>query len=471
MVVRRAKIVCTLGPASSSSAGVRGLVNAGMDVARLNFSHGTHDQHRAALDLVRRESAALGKPVAVLQDLCGPKVRTGQGSPPSVEAGEEVTLIEGTEGGPATIAVGYAGLASDLHVGDAVYLDDGKVRLRVKALAGAGAGDSALATVEQGGRLRDRMGVTLPSRRVRLKALTDKDRTDLAFGLAMGVDYVGLSFVKRADDIRELREACRALGRQAPPVIAKIETPEAVEHLDEIVRAADAVMVARGDLGVEMRPEQVPIVQKEVIEAGRIYQRPVIVATEMLQSMVDSVRPTRAEAGDVATAVFQGADAVMLSAETASGRFPHEACSMMERIILEAEGSKFFGPLPSPPGNTTQEAIAHAACNVAREVNAKVIVAFTVSGGTPRLVSKARASVPIVAFSPSEEALRRLALYWGVMPRALSVFSDIDALVAAVTAYLREQEVVSPGDRFVMAFGAPVGQRNPTNSIRVVQVG
>jgi len=230
-------------------------------------------------------------------------------------------------------------------------------------------------------------------------------------------------------------------------------------------------MVARGDLGVELSPEVVPIIQREIIGIARLHQRPVIVATEMLQSMVDSTRPTRAEAGDVATAVFQGADAVMLSAETASGHYPHEACAMMERIIQVAESSKFYAPPSSEPGPSSQEAIARAACVVAREVGAKVIVAFTMTGTTPRLISKARPGVPIVAFSPADAALRRLALYWGVTPRALQVYHGTDTLVAAVTSYLREQEIVSSGDRFVMAFGAPVGQRAPTNSIRIVDVG
>jgi pyruvate kinase len=467
MVVRRAKIVCTLGPATASSTGVRGLISAGMDVARLNFSHGSHADHARVAGLVRVESAAVGKPVAVLQDLCGPKIRTGRAAPAVLESGDTVTLVEGEVGGPATIAIGYDGLAADLRVEDQVQLDDGRVRLRVIEIAHG----QVTCIVEQGAPLRDRMGVNLPSRRVRLRALTDKDRVDLEFGLSLGVDYVALSFVKSADDIRQLRDTCKGLGRSAPPVIAKIETPEAVDNLVEIIRAADAVMVARGDLGVELRPEMVPIIQREIIGVARLHQRPVIVATEMLQSMVESTRPTRAEAGDVATAVFQGADAVMLSAETASGKYPIEACAMMERIILEAEGSKFYAPQSSDPGQTIQEAIAHAACEVAKEVGAKVIVAFTVSGGTPRLVSKARPTVPIVAFSPSGDALRRLALYWGVMPRPLPVFSNTDALASAVIAHLREQEMVSSGDRFVMAYGSPVGQRSPTNSIRVVEVG
>jgi pyruvate kinase len=467
MVVRRAKIVCTLGPATASTAGIRGLIQAGMDVARLNFSHGTHDEHRRVAEIVRHESGAMGKVVAILQDLCGPKIRTGKGAPPVITAGESITLFEGIEGGPGAIAIQYEGLADDLQVGDAVQLDDGRVRLRVVGVAGG----RVSCVVEQGAALRDRMGVNLPSKRVRLRAMTDKDRVDLELGLELGVDYVALSFVKSADDIRELREFCRAQGRPAPPIVAKIETPEAVENLESIMRVADAVMVARGDLGVELRPEQVPIIQREIIGFGRLLQRPVIVATEMLQSMVESTRPTRAEAGDVATAVFQGADAVMLSAETASGKYPQEACAMMERIIVEAEGSKFYAPQPSEPGQTTQEAIAHAACVVAKEVEAKVIVAFTLAGITPRLLSKARPIAPIIAFSPAVDALRRLALFWGVMPRSLQVFPNIDALVAAVTAHLREQEIVSSGDHFVMIYGAPVGQRVPTNSIRVVDVG
>jgi pyruvate kinase len=467
MVVRRAKIVCTIGPATASSAGIRGLIQAGMDVARLNFSHGTHEDHRRVAELVRAESGALGKPVAILQDLCGPKIRTGTKSPAVISTGETITLIEGTEGGPGTIAVNYPGLALDLCPGDCVQLDDGRVRLRVEQISNG----TVICLVEQGEALRDRMGVNLPSRRVRLRAITEKDKVDLAFGFSLGVDYVALSFVKSADDIRELRELCRSIGQTPPPIIAKIETPEAVENLDEIMRTTDAVMVARGDLGVELRPEIVPIIQREIIGVARLHHRPVIVATEMLQSMVDSLRPTRAEAGDVATAVFQGADAVMLSAETASGRHPHAACSMMERIILEAEGSKFYAPQPSEPGQTTQEAIARAACRTASEVDAKVIVAFTVTGSTPRLVSKARPSVPVIAFSPAPDALRRLALYWGVTPRPLQVFSSIEALVSAVTSHLREQEMVSSGERFVMAYGAPVGQRSPTNSIRVVEVG
>jgi pyruvate kinase len=467
MGLRHAKIVCTLGPASDDVKAIGDLIDAGMDVARLNFSHGTHEEHARRLAVLRDAARARGKPIAVLQDLAGPKIRTGRGAPAEIADGDTVTLIEGSAGSRDAIAVEYAGLAQDLHPGDLVRLDDGRITLRVEKVAG----DRVACSVVQGGALRDRMGVNLPSRRVRLPALTDQDRRDLAHGLALGVDYVALSFVKRADDIVALREACKQAGRPTP-IVAKIETPEAVENLWEIVAAADAVMVARGDLGVEMSPEAVPVVQKEIIGSCRLQQTPVIVATEMLQSMIESTRPTRAEANDVASAVFEGADAVMLSAETATGKHPREACAMMARIITQAEASRFYAPPPSEPGRSTREAIAHAACAIAREVGARVLVAFTESGTAPRLISKARPGVPIVAFASDEANLRPLALYWGVVPRLLALpqMPDVDALVAKLVETLLEQNLVARGDRFVMAFGAPVGWRTPTNAIRVVDV-
>jgi pyruvate kinase len=467
MGLRHAKIVCTLGPATNDVKAIADLIDAGMDVARLNYSHGTHEDHARRIAAVRDESRARGKPIAVLQDLQGPKVRTGRGLPPRIADGETVTLIEGHTGGPGTIAVEYEGLAEDLHSGDLVRMDDGRIALRVQASADGGVRCEVLS----GGALRDRMGVTLPSKRVRLPALTEQDRRDLAHGLGIGVDYVALSFVKRADDVLSLRDACRRAGRPTP-VIAKIETPEAVDNLWEIVAAADVVMVARGDLGVELSPEVVPIVQKEIIGNCRLQQTPVIVATEMLQSMVDSTRPTRAEASDVAAAVFEGADAMMLSAETAIGKHPHDACSMMTRIIEQAEASRFYAPPPSEAGGTTREAIARAACSIAREIGARALVAFTESGGTPRLISKARPSVPIVAFASDQAHLQQLALYWGVVPRLLPLpaLPDTDTLVDRVVQTMLDQKLVTRGDRFVMAFGSPVGQRTPTNAIGVIAV-
>ncbi|MCC6665113.1 MAG: pyruvate kinase [Polyangiaceae bacterium] len=462
MSVRRAKIVCTLGPAVSTRERVAELIAAGMDVARLNFSHGTHDDHGRMVELIRSESERARKPVAILQDLCGPKIRTSTVMPPAVEVGQSIDLVSRAAGDDATIGVEYDGLHEDLHAGDRILLGDGQVELRVERVTA----ERVTAKVEHGGALRARMGVNLPSHRVRQSALTDKDRDDLELGLSIGVDYVALSFVRAAKDVDELRALCERLGRPTP-IVAKIETPSAVDSIEAIAAASDAVMVARGDLGVELPPERVPVVQRQIIGTCRALRRPVIVATEMLQSMVDSPRPTRAEASDVAGAVFGGADAVMLSGETASGKYPIRACQMMDRIIREAEASPFFAPLPSEPGVETAEAIAHAACNIAREVGAKVIVALTESGGTARLVSKARPRVPIVALSPDQRTLRRLALFWGVSPEPLEVVTDLELLATRTRALLVDRKAVGPGDRFVIVYGAPVGGRGSTNALRV----
>ncbi len=465
MSLRRAKIVCTLGPAVNTPERIADLIAAGMDVARLNFSHGTHEDHGRMVELIRAASAAAGRPVAILQDLCGPKIRTSTLMPPALEVGQHVDLVSRSQGDASTIGVDYDGLHEDLRAGDRVLLGDGHVELRVESVAG----QRVTAKVEHGGALRARMGVNLPSHRVRVTALTDKDRADLEFGLGLGVDYVALSFVRTAADVEELRALCLGHGRPTP-IVAKIETPSAVERIEEIALAADAVMVARGDLGVELPPERVPVVQRQIIGACRTLKRPVIVATEMLQSMVDSPRPTRAEASDVAGAVYGGADAVMLSGETATGKFPIRACQMMDRIIREAEASQFFDPLPSAPGSETAEAIADAACSIAREVGARIIVALTESGGTARLVSKARPRVPILALSPDERTLRRLALFWGVSPRPMDVVTDLELLTVRTRAMLLDAGMVKAGDRFVIVYGAPLGERGSTNAVRVEQV-
>ncbi len=466
MISRRAKIVCTIGPSVESREGIRGLIEAGMDVARLNFSHGTHAEHGARLDLVRSESEALGKPVAILQDLCGPKIRTGTTGPAMLETGGTIDLVAGSKGDDQTVAVEYESLANDVRPDDRILLSDGQVELRVLEVKN----ERVRCRVEHGGPMRARMGVNLPSGSLRLAALTEKDKADLEFGLSKGVDYVALSFVRRAEEIHELREICERRGRPTP-IIAKIETPAAVERLDSIVRAADAAMVARGDLGVELPPETVPVIQKQIIGTCRIHRKPVIVATEMLQSMVESPRPTRAEASDVAHAVFGGADAVMLSAETATGKHPHAACRMMDRIIRQAEGSRFFQPAPTEPDHTTPDSIAHAAVAIAREVGAKLIVALTESGQTARLVSKARASVPLVAFSSDERTLRQLALLWGVAPRALVARrSSFEEQVQDTTQFLMQHNLVRSGERYVMVYGARVGVRGATNSVRVEQL-
>jgi pyruvate kinase len=325
------------------------------------------------------------------------------------------------------------------------------------------------AVITQGGRLRDRVGVHLPARRVRLATLTEKDKADLGFGLAQGVDYVALSFVRTADDIRLVRDICEAWGRPTP-IVAKIETPGAIDNLEAIILAADAVMVARGDLGVEFSPERVPIIQREILGLAREHQKPVIVATEMLQSMVTATRPTRAEASDVATAVFEGTDAVMLSQETATGEHPPLVVRMMARIIMEAERSSFYryrlGEGPGPRA-TVAEAIARNACDIAAEIGGRLIVAFTESGQTALYASKARPVVPIIAFSPNNVTRRRLALLWGVVPFPIELYRDADQMVEHANAVLLAHGLVSPGDKFVAVFGAPVGVAGSTNSIRV----
>jgi pyruvate kinase len=471
VLVRRAKIVCTIGPASDDRATLEQLIRAGMDVARLNFSHGSHEEHAKRIATVREAAEACSKPIAILQDLCGPKIRAGRfpGGTMALAADAQVVLVEdskeGTEAAPGEVPIRYEGLAQDLQPGDIVLLDDGRVVLTVTKVDG----QRVSATVTQPGPLRDRVGVHLPARRVRISTLTEKDKADLSFGLSLGVDYVALSFVRHETDVRLVRDIAEAWGRPTP-IVSKIETPSAIDRLEPIILASDAVMVARGDLGVELSPERVPIVQREILGLARVHQRPVIVATEMLQSMVTATRPTRAEASDVATAVFDGSDAVMLSQETASGNHPPLVARMMARIIVEAEQSSFYRPLSSEtPGQRANiaEAIARNACDIARDIGARVLVAFTESGQTALYASKARPVVPIVAFSPNEGVRRRLALLWGVVPLKIDVLRDPDQMVERANAYLLANGFVSPGDKLVAVFGAPVGVSGTTNSIRV----
>jgi pyruvate kinase len=468
MHARRTKIVCTIGPASETKEALEQLIQAGMDVARLNFSHGSTDDHARRLATLRAAANKAGKPVAALQDLCGPKIRTGSFPRGAyvVAADSEVYLVEGTSTAPdsGAIPIQYEGLAEDVVVDDVILIDDGRVGLRVRKIEGG----KVFCVVEQAGVVRDQAGVHLPSRSLRVSSLTEKDKADLAFGLSIGVDYVALSFVRSSEDVRLVREICEAWGKPTP-IVAKIETPAAVEDLEGIIVAADAIMIARGDLGVEFPPERVPVLQKQMVGLARIHRRPVIVATEMLQSMVHASRPTRAEASDVANAVFDGTDAVMLSAESATGDHPSVACAMMARIIAQAESSPFYAPSSWSPTEATSiaEGVARAAVAVSKEVHAKLLVAFTASGSTARFVSKARPRVPILAFSPSETTLRKLSLYWGVVPRYIEQLRDTDAMVDRANDFVIANGLGSPGDKIVAVFGAPSGVAGGTNSIRV----
>jgi pyruvate kinase len=468
--LRRAKVVCTLGPACDSLDGLRRLISAGMDVARLNFSHGTHEEHGARLARLRAASELERKSVAALQDLCGPKIRTGTFPRKfDLPTGADVVLIEGdASSDERVVAIQYEGLAGDVRIGDRILFDDGRLVLAVQGVEG----HRVKAHVEQGGGMRDHVGVHLPSKTMRISALTEKDKQDLVFGLSSGVDYIAMSFVRRAEDILQIREICQAWGAPTP-VIAKIETPDAVENLESVVAASDAVMVARGDLGVEFPPERVPVIQRQILGVARRVRRPVIVATEMLQSMTKSTRPTRAEASDVANAVYSGTDCVMLSGETATGDHPQLACSMMSRIASEAEGSPFFEQAPyGSRAASVAEAVARGACNTAREIGAKYIVAFTESGSSAMTVSLARPSVPIIAYSHNAKTRRRMSLYWGVVPREMPTGShDTDQLVNWCTGDLLAAGFGSPGERVVIVFGAPIGVSGSTNTIRVHVLG
>lgn len=467
---RRAKIVGTIGPAVDADDTLLALIEAGLDVARINFSHGTHAEHGGRIARVRAASERLGRPVAILQDLCGPKIRTGRfdTTDNQAEPGAEVRLIEGKRSAFPCIAIDWEGFAQGLQRDDRLLLDDGRIALRVTELKG----DSVLCVVETPGRLRDNVGVHLPARSIRGATFTDKDREDLRFGLAQGVDYVAMSFVRSAEDLREVRAFCRQHGRDVP-LIAKIETPPAIEDLDRVVEASDGVMVARGDLGVEYPPEHVPVLQRRIIAAAHAWRKPVIVATEMLQSMVSSSRPTRAEASDVAHAVFDDTDAVMLSAETAIGAHPVLAVQTMARIIVEAEQSvRGKGRrLGTQRLQGVAESVAFNAADIAEEVGAQVLVAFTRSGDTARLVSMARPAVAICAFSSSAETCRRVALLWGVKAWLTHHLADEAAMMRFAGEQLLASGLASPGQTFVTVFGAPADQASATNSLSVRVVG
>ncbi|NTX03493.1 pyruvate kinase [Myxococcus sp. CA051A] len=471
--MRRAKIVCTLGPASQSQEMLEALLENGMDVARLNFSHGSHEQHAENIAKLRAASLKVRKAVGILGDLQGPKIRTGRFTKGSTDLKEggifHITTDETVPGTDEIVSTTYPFLAADVNPGDRILLDDGLLELKVLHTD-----KQKLIKTEviHGGALKNNKGINLPGVAVRADALTPKDREDLVFGIKAGVDFIALSFVRQPSDLDAARQAMAEVGRTVP-IIAKLEKPEAIARLDAILDKTDGVMVARGDLGVEIPPEEVPAVQKDIIRRSNLRGLPVIVATQMLNSMIDNPRPTRAEASDVANAVFDGADAVMLSGETASGKFPIESVQMMERIILAAESSQRVQPvlrnIDAPLGLPTHfpDVIARVACEAAKASGASLIAAFTLSGVTARLLSHYRPSVPIVAFSPNQEVRRRLALLWGVVPRVLEPIQDTEAMVRRVGEELVARGLGRKGDRIVIVYGAPVGQPGKINSLRL----
>jgi len=471
--MRRAKIVCTIGPASTSQEMIEKLFDAGMDVARLNFSHGSHADHQTVVDRLRAASLKARKAVGILGDLQGPKIRTGKLEKGAVELveGKEISITtdEKVLGTQELVSTTYQHLAADVNVGDRILLDDGLLELKVLATDKK---QVVRTEVIHGGTLKNNKGINLPGVALRADALTPKDREDLVFGLKAGVDMVALSFVRSPEDVLTCRKAMEEAGRVVP-IIAKLEKPEAIARLDAILEVTDGVMVARGDLGVEIPPEEVPAIQKDIVRRSNARGLPVIVATQMLNSMIEHPRPTRAEASDVANAIFDNADAVMLSGETASGRYPIDSVQMMNRIVESAEsamrqtftrvGSGEAMKLPADFPDVT----CGVACRAARESGASLVVAFTQSGTTARLLSRYRPQVPIIAFSPNQEVRRRLSLLWGVTPRVLEPVKETEQMVRRVEEELLTRGMAAPGDRIVIVFGAPIGQPGKINSMRL----
>jgi pyruvate kinase len=469
---RRAKIVCTLGPSSSGEATICDLMRCGMDVARLNFSHGTHEEHARVIARLRKVARSERRTICILQDLQGPKMRTGKlvgGTPVPIETGDRVSITtREVLGTPALISTSFQTLPREVQPGSLVLLSDGKLSLKVRSIKG----DEIECEVIDGGLLAEHQGINLPGAVLSVPSLTEKDYKDLRFGLDHGVDVVAVSFVRSAADVAEVKRFI-AQHDSVTPVIAKLEKPQAIDNLEEILEAADGVMVARGDLGVEMPPEKVPVIQKHVIRRAQFWRKPVITATQMLESMIENPRPTRAEASDVANAIFDGTDAVMLSGETASGKYPREAVGMMSRIVVEAEANILMNPVQRRRGEHRELSIAEAICesvaHVAEDLNMRAIAVYTESGNTGRLISKYRPRVPIFAFAHEHPVCNRLNLYWGVHPVLTKEKRSVESMVALADLQLLKAGVVVPGEIVGIVAGTHIGSGS-TNLIRLHRV-
>lgn len=473
---RRAKIVATLGPSSRDDDTLRQMIAAGMNVARLNFSHGTHAEYEDLIARVRALAAEAGSPLCILQDLQGPKIRVGDlpkdGVP--LNQGEQITLTTdpASTNGHA-IPVDFPELPSVIRQGGRILLDDGNLELRATNVAAK----TIEATVIIGGRLKSHKGINLPGTELNIPGFTAKDEEDLIKGLELGVDMLAISFVRSAEDVRRVRQA---IGKHAPdkldtPIIAKLERPEALRNLEDIIETADGVMVARGDLGVEMPPESVPIAQKQIIDAANRGQKLVITATQMLESMITNPRPTRAEASDVANAIFDGTDAVMLSGETAAGKYPVAAVAMMHAIVEEAEGNmSTWGHWKGSESTGTRDdamSITRAARELAHDVNVAAITLFTQSGRTARLMSKASPRAPIYGLTPEPRTFNRMALYWGVEPLLVELSSTVDEMLASLESAALSSTSIKPGQQVVVISGYPIGAMRPPNLAMLYTIG
>ncbi|MCS6781956.1 MAG: pyruvate kinase [Gloeomargarita sp. SKYBB_i_bin120] len=464
------KIVVTIGPASNSPEMIRKLLKAGMNVARLNFSHGKYEDHARCIENLRAAAAELDLPLMLLQDLQGPKIRVGDLPPEglTLTEGMALTLVPlGQEDGqPNTVPIDYPYIAEEAMPGTPVLLDDGLLELRVEQVQG----QRVACRVVKGGQLRSRKGVNFPTLDLRLPAMTEKDKQDLEFGLAHGVDLISLSFVRRPEDVQELKHLLRQKGAKVP-VLAKIEKPQAVENIEAIIAESDAIMVARGDLGVEMSPEKVPLIQKRIIHLCNQRGVPVITATQMLESMIHNPRPTRAEASDVANAIIDGTDAVMLSGESAVGQYPVEAVQMLARIAMEVEPATRFANYPANQSEDV-DAITEAMHAIEDTLDLRCIVVFTNSGRTARLASAERPRKPIVAYTPHKHIYNQLSLYWGVRPILTRWFTDnVMDVLREMELDLLQRQYVLPGDKVLVMAGIPFGQAQTTNFLKIHTIG
>ena len=471
MIPRKTKIVCTIGPATASPERIEELIRAGMDVARLNFSHGDHDTHRQTIRIIRKKAKKIGKVIGILQDLGGPKIRLGELQVPEMELeiGEKVVLSSMKPIEPSDIPVNYPYIVKDVAIFDRILIADGLVLLRVIAKEK----ERVICEVLVGGIIQSHKGLNLPSSTLRVPAFTEKDRQDLSVGLEEAVDFVALSFVRHEKDLEPVRELL-VNNPTSPFLIAKIEKPQAIERFKEIVDVIDGVMVARGDLGVEMPLEDVPIIQKKIIRISRYAGKSVITATQMLRSMINSPRPTRAEATDVANAILDGTDALMLSEETAVGDYPIEAVQILDRIAraTEAHMQTHYGgdkPVFDHLG-MTESAISRSACFLAEDLNAASIIAATSSGSTARLVARYRPPTPVLALTPNQQTQRHLTLSWGVTPVLVTPFSDADEIFDLARRWTTEHNLAKPGDRLIVTAGVPVGTPGTTNLLKVIEI-
>jgi pyruvate kinase len=470
--LRRTKIICTIGPASGSLATMQRLIASGMDIARLNLSHGTLEDHARYLENIRKLSQQDGITIAVLIDLPGPKYRIGRltGGQAMLKKGSQVKLTtDDIEGNDSLLPVTLPNLARDIKIGDTVILDDGDMELKVQEIEGS----SVKCRVTVGGLLREGRGLVVPGMKISVPFLTDQLRRDIVFAIKQKPDYLALSFVTSPADIKSVKEILQQYGANIP-IIAKIERGEAVANFNSILAACDGIMVARGDLGVEIPLEKVPLVQKDLIKRCNRAGKPVITATEMLESMINAVRPTRAETTDVANAIFDGTDAIMLSAETAIGKYPVQAVRVMAAIARAAEKKLAYEQLLTERrlwlDRETDELISYSACQTAHSLRAAAIVAFTQSGSTAMRISRYRPSMPVIALTPDDEVAGRLVLYWGVRSHLITIPSTIDEGFALGARISRDLGVAKPGDLIIIAAGVPIGQAGSTNMLKVEKV-